>query len=699
MAVTDKLRAQALHLREQIEHHNRLYYQLDNPQIPDQEYDKLFLQLQELESQYPELLTPDSPTQRVGSAPVGGFTQVVHTLPMLSLDKVSNAEDLQRFEERSLKRLPSVQELSYSCEPKIDGVAVSLLYENGVLVRGATRGDGTTGEDITHNVKTVRDIPLRLSGNNFPARLEVRGEIFMSKSGFAAMNEEALAKEERTFVNPRNAAAGTMRQLDSRITAKRPLTMFCYSAGLVEGGTLPGTLSEVFDRFALWGLPINPLRQVVSGIAECRAYCEFVLAQRNALDYEIDGVVIKVDRFALQEELGMNSRTPRWAMAYKFPAEEVITQLLDVEFQVGRTGTITPVARLKPVFVGGVTVSNATLHNMDEVRRLGLQIGDSVIVRRAGDVIPKIVKVVDPEAAVFAETLTEEVDSDVLAATSGKRRAIVAPELCPVCESPVVQDEGEVSLRCSGALVCRAQLVQSLLHFSSRGAMDIEGLGTKLVEQLVENKLVSNVADLYKLDLETLQQLDRMGTKSAQNILDAINRSKTIGLARFLFALGIRDVGEATALNLATQFGSLAAIMAADETQLLDVPDIGPVVSSRIAQFFALQTNRDLIEALLASGVSPSELTVLPKETLPLHGQTWVVTGSLEAMDRNAAKAALQQLGAKVAGSVSSKTTCVVAGPGAGSKLTTAEELGVKVINEEEFMTLLGQHDTSAKSR
>jgi DNA ligase (NAD+) len=490
-----------------------------------------------------------------------------------------------------------------------------------------------------------------------------------------------------------------MRQLDSRITAKRPLTMFCYSATALDGASWPGTLSEVFERLDNWGFQVNPLRQVVSGIAECRAYCEFVLAQRNTLDYEIDGVVIKVDSFALQEELGMNSRSPRWAIAYKFPAEEVVTQLLDVEFQVGRTGTITPVARLRPVFVGGVTVSNATLHNMDEVRRLGIKIGDSVIVRRAGDVIPKIVKVVDPEAAEFAQALSSEAGSETLAGDDIKPGEIVAPQCCPVCNSPVVQDEGEVLLRCSGVLVCRAQLVQSLLHFASRGAMDIEGLGSKLVEQLVENKLVSNVADLYKLDLDTLQQLDRMGTKSAQNLLDAINRSKSIALARFLFALGIRDVGEATALNLANQFGSIAAVMAAEEAQLLEVPDIGPVVSSRIALFFSLPANRELISRLLAAGLSPSEQIVQPKETLPLHGQTWVVTGSLEAMDRNAAKAALQQLGAKVAGSVSSKTTCVVAGPGAGSKLTTAEELGIRVIDEAEFMSLLAQHDSSAKSR
>ncbi len=686
------LQAELAELRRLINYHNSRYHQLDAPAIPDQDYDRLFQRLLDIEAAHPGLVTPDSPSQRVGSAPLGGFTQVRHALPMQSLDKVFTSDDLRRFEERVIKRLNTASPPEFSCEPKIDGVAVSLLYRDGMLERAATRGDGTTGEDITHNVRTVRALPLRLQGGGYPALLEVRGEIFMTKSGFASMNAEALSKGERTFVNPRNAAAGTLRQLDSRLTAQRPLTMFCYSAGLVENGVLPDTLSAIFDSFVRWGLPVNELRRVVTGVAACEEYCALVQARRNALDYEIDGVVIKINSLALQQELGMNARTPRWAMAFKFPAEEVATVLEDVVFQVGRTGALTPVARLRPVFVGGVTVSNATLHNMDEVRRLGLRIGDRVIVRRAGDVIPKIVQVVPP--AFVAETAVADAmenDRQTADTTLIEARDIVAPVQCPVCGSPVVQEEGEVLLRCSGTLVCRAQLIQALLHFASRGAMDIEGLGSKLVEQLVEAGLVKSLADLYQLDVDTLANLERMGLKSAQNLKAGIDKSKDISLARFLFALGIRDVGEATALNLARHFGTLAAVMAADEETLKAVDDVGPVVAGRIATFFAQPLNRQLIEQLLKLGVSPQELAVVPPEKLPLSGQTWVVTGSLAAMDRNQAKAVLQALGAKVAGSVSAKTTCVVAGPGAGSKLATAEELGIKVINEQEFLALLEQ--------
>lgn len=691
--MTNALKAELAQLRQQIEHHNRLYHQLDAPVITDQDFDKLFQRLLDIEAAHPELVTPDSPSQRVGSAPHGSFAQVRHAQPMMSLDKVFLEEDLLRFDERCKKRLGTTAELVFSCEPKIDGVAVSLLYENGLLVRGATRGDGSTGEDITHNVRTITAIPLRLEGKDFPATLEVRGEIFMTKSGFARMNREALAREERTFVNPRNAAAGTLRQLDSRITAKRPLTMFCYGAGLVEGGALPDSLDAIFTALGGWGLPLNPQRSTVSGVRQCQQYCNAVLAGRNELDYEIDGVVIKVNSLAQQQVLGVNARTPRWAIAYKFPAEEVATMLLDVEFQVGRTGTLTPVARLQPVFVGGVTVSNATLHNMDEVARLGVRIGDRVIIRRAGDVIPKIVKVAAALDDVLEDPATPEHRAQQPEADAGTR-AIIAPDLCPVCQSPVVQDEGGVSLRCSGGLVCQAQLEQSLIHFASRSALDIEGLGSKLVEQLVAAKLVGNLADIYRLDQATLEGLERMGSKSAQNLLAAIERSKQVSLARFLFALGIREVGEATALNLAAHFGNLQALMAADEKALVDIPDVGPIVAIRIAAFFAQSANRALIEELLAAGVAPAEKVVVAKEKLPLHGQTWVVTGTLEALDRSAAKAALQQLGAKVAGSVSAKTTCVVAGPGAGSKLANAEALGIRVIDEAEFLSLLAQHDS-----
>lgn len=664
------IEAELAELRRQIDYHNQRYHQLDAPEITDQDYDRLFQRLLDLEAAHPGYVTADSPSQRVGSAPRNSFVQVTHALPMLSLDKVFNEDDLQRFEERCKKRLQSDHGLDYSCEPKIDGIAVSLVYEQGMLTRGATRGDGTTGEDITHNIKTVRDIPLRLQGSGFPAVLEVRGEVYISKSAFARMNDEAVLRAERTFVNPRNAAAGMLRQKDSRDTAKRPLTMFCYSTGLIEGGELPDTLDGIFTRLAEWGLPLNPLRRTVSGINDCLHYCDELLQQRNSLDYEIDGVVIKVNSLAQQQSLGINARTPRWAMAYKFPAEEVATTLLDVEFQVGRTGTITPVARLEPVFVGGVTVSNATLHNMDEVERLGVRIGDRVIVRRAGDVIPKIVMVMPGERP--AET-----------------RAVVAPALCPVCQSAVSKDEGEVLLRCTGGPVCRAQLEQSLLHFASRTAMDIEGLGSKLVEQLVAHKLVGNLADLYRLDQVTLENLERMGGKSAQNLLASIDKSRQVSLSRFLFALGIRDVGEATALNLANHFGTLEAIREASVEALTEVADVGPVVAGRVAAFFAEPRHQALVDALLAAGVQPAEQQVAPRESLPLAGQTWVVTGTLEAMDRNEAKAQLQSLGAKVAGSVSAKTTCVIAGPGAGSKLATAEALGVRVIDENDFIRLL----------
>jgi DNA ligase (NAD+) len=663
-------------LRRQIDYHNRRYHALDAPEITDQAFDLLFARLLQLEAEYPELVTPDSPSQRVGAAPVSGFAQVQHVIPMLSLDKVFDEEELNRFEERSLKRLGQEGPLHYTCEPKIDGVAVSLLYENGLLQRAATRGDGSTGEDITHNVRTIRDIPLRLATDTPPQLLEVRGEIYMDRHGFAAMNAEAEARGERSFVNPRNAAAGTLRQLDPRVAAARPLRFFAYGIGLAEGAELPDTLSASFSQLRDWGLPINPWLRAVAGVAACHAYCAELLQQRSALDYEIDGVVIKLDRLAEQQALGMNARTPRWAMAYKFPAEEVATTLLDVEFQVGRTGTITPVARLKPVFVGGVTVSNATLHNMDEVGRLGLRIGDQVIVRRAGDVIPKIVSVL-PDSALDP------------AAEQLPKREIVAPQFCPVCQSPVLKEEGEVLLRCSGTLTCRAQLIQSVLHFASRAAMDIDGLGSKLVEQLVEQKLVQQLDDLYTLQLPTLAALERMGERSAQNLLAAIEASKQRPLARFLFALGIREVGEATALALATHFGRLQAVLDATPEQLLEIPDIGPVVAGRIAAFCQDDNNRALIQRLLQAGVSPQEQEPLQRASLPLNGQTWVLTGTLESLDRSAAKALLQQLGAKVAGSVSAKTSKVVAGPGAGSKLAKAEELGVEVLDEAALLALL----------
>jgi DNA ligase (NAD+) len=669
----DDLKSELAELRKLIEHHNRLYHQQDAPDIPDQEFDRLFDRLLEIEQEHPELITADSPSQRVGSEPLSGFMQVEHKLPMLSLEKAFDLESLEKFETRIGKRLAeNISKIEYSCEPKIDGVAVSIRYEKGLLVQAATRGDGRTGEDITHNVKTIKDIPLRLKGSNFPDVLEVRGEIFMTKSGFARMNNQALEKQERTFVNPRNAAAGTLRQLDSRITSSRPLTMFCYSLG-ESSISLPGCLSEVFDLLATWGLPVNPACRVVKGISACFDYCEDILSKRNDLDYEIDGVVLKVDDFSLQEKLGMNARTPRWAIAYKFPAEEVSTILQDVEFQVGRTGTITPVARLEPVFVGGVTVSNATLHNLDEIERLGIKIGDTVIIRRAGDVIPKVVKVILDQRPADAKD-------------------IVAPRQCPVCHSDIEQIKGEVLIRCTGGLYCKAQRMQSIIHFASRAAMDIDGLGVKLIEQLVNAELINNVADIYHLNLKQLAGLERMAEKSATNLLKAIENSKNISLQRFIYALGVREVGEATALALAKHFGTLQGIMKADIGALIQVPDIGEVMAQHIVAFFAEEHNLSVIEALLNAGVSPSELEISDAESLPLAGLTYVVTGTLELMGRSQAKQYLQQLGAKVAGSVSSKTSCVIAGPGAGSKLSKAEELGIKVINEKDFVSLLTQH-------
>ncbi len=663
-------------LRQTVEHHSRLYYRDDNPEIPDQEYDRLFDRLLEIEKQWPELVTPDSPSQRVGSEPLSGFVQVVHELPMLSLDKVVSLEELQRFEARIQKRLESDAGISYSCEPKVDGVAVSLLYEEGILVRGATRGDGATGEDITHNVKTIGDIPLRLSGNQIPRRLEVRGEIFMTRAGFLKMNEEAIESGDKVFVNPRNAAAGTLRQLDSRITARRPLTMFCYSHGVLEGGELPDTLSEVFECFDHWGLPVNPGRQVCKGVDASYAYCQDLLEQRDHLDYEIDGAVIKVNRFDLQDSLGMNARTPRWAMAYKFPAEEVATVLNDVEFQVGRTGTITPVARLEPVFVGGVTVSNATLHNMDEVERLGVRIGDTVIVRRAGDVIPKIVSVVQ-------------------SARKEGARKISPPGKCPICQSDIEHNEEEVLMRCTGGLFCRAQRTQSIIHFASRPAMDIDGLGIKLIEQLVDREILKSVADIYSLDVDTLSDLERMAEKSAGNLVAAIEKSKQVPLARFLFALGIREVGEATAQSLVNAFGELDAIIKASAESLEEIQDIGKIVAHHIRAFFDENHNLEIIDKLLKAGVRPIESAPVNKDELPLNGLTYVVTGALEAMGRSEAKEKLQQLGGRVVGSVSAKTDCVIAGPGAGSKLTKAEELGIEIIDEADFLSLLKQHDIS----
>ena len=664
-------------LREQLDDWNYRYYVLDDPSVPDAEYDRSLRELQSMEAANPELIRPDSPTQRVGAKPLAQFQQVRHEVPMLSLENAFNAEDMTDFNRRLLDRLDGdFSELEYACEPKLDGIAVSLLYRDGVLERGATRGDGTTGEDITHNVRTIPSIPLRLRGSDFPPLLEVRGEIYMPKQGFEDLNARARAAGEKTFVNPRNAAAGSLRQLDARLTAMRPLEMCCYSVGRVEGGELPTQHAQVLDRLHDWGLRINAESRVVSGIEGCNAYYEQLAERRDALPYDIDGIVFKVNDLGLQEQLGFVSRAPRWAIARKFPAQEEMTRLLAVEFQVGRTGAITPVARLEPVFVGGVTVSNATLHNKDEIERLAVMVGDTVIVRRAGDVIPQVVSVVQSRRPADAS-------------------AIAFPTACPVCGSPVEREADEAVMRCMGGLICAAQQKAAIRHFVSRKAMDVDGLGDKLVDQLVDEGLVDSVASLYTLQREELLALERMGAKSVDNLIAALDKSRSTTLPRFIFSLGIREVGEATALSLARHFGTWEALSQATEEALLQVADVGPVVADHLRQFFDSPANLAVVDALREAGVNWPDLEVADETEQPLLGQTWVVTGKLERMSRDEAKASLQTLGAKVAGSVSAKTTCLVAGPGAGSKLSKAQEHGVEIIDEAALLALLAEYGVS----
>lgn len=662
-------------LKETINRHNHYYYVLDDPQVPDSEYDRLLHCLQQLESECPELITADSPSQRVGATPLSAFKQVAHEVPMLSLDNAFDEQQLRDFDRRVRDRLgdETVVDVRYACEPKLDGIAASLLYQDGVLVRGATRGDGNTGEDITQNVRTIPSIPLRLLGSGYPSTLEVRGEIYMPHDGFDKLNARARERDEKVFVNPRNAAAGSLRQLDSKVTAQRSLEMCCYSAGWIDGGELPDQHDEILKQFQQWGFRINAEMQVVDGIDACIDYYHHLAAKRDSLPYDIDGIVFKVNSLELQQRLGFVTRAPRWAIAHKFPAQEEITQVLDVEFQVGRTGAITPVARLEPVFVGGVTVSNATLHNMDEIQRLDLMSGDYVTIRRAGDVIPKVV-------AVLKERRADEV------------RAIKMPDSCPVCHSPIERVEGEVVARCTGGLVCEAQRKEAIKHFASRKALDIDGLGDKLVEQLVDAGLIQSVSDLFHLQAEALAALERMGEKSALNLLLAIEASKQTSLPRFLYSLGIREVGEATALSLANNFGTLDALLASDEESLQEVPDVGPIVAHHIVEFLHNESNLQIISQLRECGLSWLDVEVKEKASLPLQGQTWVLTGTLELMPRNEAKQQLQALGAKVAGSVSKKTDCVVAGPGAGSKLTKAQDLGIEVIDEAALVRRLEQY-------
>lgn len=782
-------------LRSELDDHNYRYYVLDEPSVPDAEYDRLFRELKALEAEHPELITPESPTQRVGGAAASAFGEVRHEVPMLSLGNAFEEQDLNDFDRRVREgladQLPASDlfgggaEVEYSCEPKLDGLAVSLLYENGMLTRGATRGDGTTGEDISVNVRTIRNVPLRLKGEGWPAVLEVRGEVFMSKAGFEALNERQMEAGGKTFANPRNAAAGSLRQLDSKITASRPLEFCCYGFGRVEGGTLPGTQVDILEALKGWGIPISRELKLARGVEGCRAYYEDIGARRDGLAYEIDGVVFKVNRIDFQRELGFRAREPRWAIAHKFPAREELTELLDVEFQVGRTGAVTPVARLKPVQVAGVTVSNATLHNMDEVARLGLMIGDTVIIRRAGDVIPQVMQVV-----------TERRPADA--------RPVEIPTQCPVCGSQVERTQlvkrskGKESIsegaiyRCVGRLFCQAQLKQAIIHFVSRRAMDIDGLGDKIVEQLVDKGLVKSPADLYTLAFEQVIELEGFAEVSTRNLLTAIADSRKPTLARFVFALGIPDVGEETAKLLARSLGSLARIQKALPEVLTYLPDVGGEVAYEIHNFFDDEHNRSVIEQLLERGIelqdegevsaefaavatlagfidklnipfiaatgaekladktgSLDALITLSRdwldlstlkgvnekakqsvreyfadaarveraraveaqlaefgmhwrserkvvEGLPLAGQTWVLTGTLEAMSRDVAKEKLESLGAKVAGSVSAKTHCVVAGPGAGSKLAKAQELGVAVMDEEQLVKLLADHGIGA---
>lgn len=660
-------------LRSGIFRHNYLYHVLDSPEIPDAEYDRLLRELQELEDKYPELVTDDSPTQRIGAAPISAFGTVKHKLPMLSLDNVFSEEALRNFHRRLTERLELDVDAAvvYSAEPKLDGAAVSLLYEHGKFVRGATRGDGTTGEDITHNLRTIDAVPLRLHGKDYPQILEVRGEVFMPRERFLKFNEQARQKGEKTFVNPRNAAAGSLRQLDPRLTATRPLDIYMYAVGLVENGSLPDRHSDVLSQLQVWGFKICPEREVVEGIDGCLAYYRKIGERRDMLSYDIDGVVYKVDRLDYQRELGFVSRAPRWAIAHKFPAQEELTVVRDVEFQVGRTGAVSPVARLEPVFVGGVTVSNATLHNIGEMHRKDVRIGDTVIVRRAGDVIPEVVQV-----------LLDRRPPDAV--------PVPAPEKCPVCGSHVTSPDEEAIVRCTGGLFCPAQRIEALKHFVSRRALDIDGMGTKLIEQLVALDRLHTPADIYRLQKNELLALERMGEKSADKLLAAIERSKETTLARFLYGLGIRDVGESTAVALATHYGKLESIMDASEQDLQQVPDVGPVVAARIRAFFDEEHNRKVIEELRALGLKWEETqpTARPTEG-PCVGKTFVLTGTLSRMTRDQAKARIQALGGKVSGSVSKKTDYVVFGENAGSKLSKAQSLEIKILNEAEFEELL----------
>jgi len=662
--------ARAAELRRALEHHNYLYYVQDQPEISDAQFDRLFRELQELEQRYPALVTSDSPSQRVGAKAESGLAAVTHALPMLSLNNAFSDEEVSAFDRR-VREAAKLQQVEYAGEPKFDGLAISITFENGLLATGATRGDGYTGEDVTANLRTIRTLPLRLSTNRPPKLLEIRGEVVMLKKHFDALNRQQRERGEKEFVNPRNAAAGSLRQLDPRITAERPLTFFAYALGRFEGGALPSSRhSDQIDYLAELHLPVSPLRRVVSGVDGLLGYYRDIGAKRPTLPYGIDGVVYKVNDLELQQQLGFVSRAPRFALAHKFPAEEAQTEVVAIEVQVGRTGALTPVARLKPVFVGGVTVTNATLHNEDEVRRKDVRVGDTVVVRRAGDVIPEVVRV-------------------LLERRPAHTHEFETPKRCPVCHSRVERLEGEAVSRCTAGLYCPAQRKQALLHFASRRAMDIEGLGERLVEQLVDNGTAKTPADIYGLDAETLAALDRMGEKSAANLVQAIRGSRDSTLARFIFALGIRNVGESTARDLARAFGDIHGLMDADEDRLQQVPDVGPVVARSIAGFFKEPHNREVVSKLLAAGIRWADVPAPASGRLA--GKTFVLTGTLPTLTREQAGARIEAAGGRIASSVSKKTSYVVAGADPGSKYDRARELGIPVLDEDGLLHLLAE--------
>lgn len=659
-------------LRQQLQQYNHQYYVLDAPTIPDAEYDRLLRELESIEQTFPELKSSDSPTQRVGSLPLSAFSQVTHLQPMLSLANSFDIDELHAFNKRIQDRLKDTTEISFVCEPKLDGLAVSLLYEKGVLIQAATRGDGKVGENITENIRTIKSVPLKLRGNSIPELAEIRGEVYMPIKGFEQLNKLARNNDQKTFANPRNAAAGSLRQLDSKITASRPLAIYCYGIGELHGADIGATQWQMLQTFKQWGLRVNPEINQATGIDACWEYYQQLEKKRRELDYDIDGIVFKVNDFVLQQKLGYVSRAPRWAIAQKFPAQEELSKINNVEFQVGRTGALTPVARLEPTFVSGATVSNATLHNMDEITRKDIRIGDTVIIRRAGDVIPEVVSV-------------------VLEQRPRNTKKILLPTQCPVCGSDIIHPEGEAVARCIGELVCPAQRKGSIQHYASRKAMDIDGLGERLVEIMVDASMLTTIADIYQLTIEQVAALERMGEKSATNLINAIEKSKQTTLAKFIYALGIREVGESTANNLANHFGSLAAIRQATEKQLQQTSDIGGIVASHIFSFFREQHNIDVIQALIEAGVEWQDIDLKQQDEQPLAGQTFVLTGTLESMSRDQAKQKLVAQGAKVSGSVSKNTDYVVAGESAGSKLTKAEQLGVKVKDEKWLINLLKQ--------